>query len=133
VLSDVGSHRLPPHDLLAERSVLAAVLIGGSDSLAHVTDAGLTPEAFYRPAHADVFAAMLDLAAGGGEIDVVTVADHLERDRLLDAAGGRTGLMDLASTSTASPTLARARLPSLATAADRARKSKRERSRSCRR
>jgi replicative DNA helicase len=63
--------RTPPHDLDAETAVLGAVLVSPR-VLADITS--LTASDFYRPTHADAYAAILQLHAQGEPIDVVSVA-----------------------------------------------------------
>ncbi len=45
-------------------------------------------EDFYRESHRHVFRAMLNLAERGDALDVVTMADYLSAEGLLDAVGG---------------------------------------------
>jgi hypothetical protein len=62
-----------------------------------VTDVAVLvqPEDFYRPAHAHIYGAITDIVADGGRADTVTVGDHLDSRKLLDAIGGRPTLTDL--------------------------------------
>lgn len=57
----------------------------------------LSPSDFYRPAHAHVFEAILELHQGGFEVDERTVADVLTRKRLLDDVGGLAGIVEFTS------------------------------------
>ena len=50
---------------------------------------------FYRPAHQHVFDAITSLYGAGDEADVVTVADLLDRNDLLQGMGGSAMLLDL--------------------------------------
>ena len=67
--------RIPPYDLDAERAVLGAMLY--SPAAAAVVAAGITPDVFYAPRHADIAGAVLARADRGDDIDPVTVAAHL--------------------------------------------------------
>lgn len=69
------SVRQPPHDLHAEEALIGAVLL--SRSVMHDARWAVGAEDFYKPAHQTIWAAMVDLAASGHGIDVVTVLDHL--------------------------------------------------------
>jgi len=91
----------PRSDLTAEQSVLGAVLLDPA-VLAEVRSL-VRPEAFYSPAHAHVFAAMLEVADRGEPVDVVTVSDELARRERLNAVGG---LQYLGSLTDATPTTA---------------------------
>src|SRR5262245_28738304 len=87
--------RLPPQSIEAEQSVLGSILID-RDAVIEVADF-LRPEDFYRQAHGRVFAAMLDLSERREPIDVVTVAEALERTGDLESIGGRAYLGTLSN------------------------------------
>src|SRR3954449_572207 len=86
----------PPQNLEAEQSVLGAVLLSDTALPALIIDERLHPEDFYRAAHGLVFAAMLTLHARNDGIDTVLVADQLESEGKLEAAGGRAAIDVLA-------------------------------------
>ena len=71
--------RLPPQSIEAEQSVLGSILID-RDAVIEVAEF-LKPEDFYRQAHAKIYAVILDLFERREPIDIVTVAEALERDR----------------------------------------------------
>jgi replicative DNA helicase len=85
--------RLPPQSLDAEQAVLGSILID-RDAIIEVS-AFLSPDDFYRQAHGRIYAAMLDLSQRGEPIDIVTVAEALERSGELEAAGGAAYLSQL--------------------------------------
>ncbi len=87
--------RLPPQSLEAEQSVLGAVLID-REAIIEVAEF-LRPEDFYRQAHGMIYRAMLDLFERREPVDIVTVAETLERSSDLDAAGGRSYLSELSN------------------------------------
>ena len=95
--SDSGSGsrplRVPPHNLVAEESLLGAMLLS-RDAIADVLET-VTAEHFYRPAHARVFEAVHSLYSAGDPADPVTVSEVLERDGALEAIGGLDGLLSL--------------------------------------
>ncbi|MGB8020704.1 MAG: DnaB-like helicase N-terminal domain-containing protein, partial [Candidatus Nanopelagicales bacterium] len=72
-----GFDRTPPADLAAEQAVLGAMLLS-KDAIADVVES-LKLEDFYRPAHATVFGAILDLYGRGEPADAVMVAGELTR------------------------------------------------------
>ena len=77
--------RLPPQSLEAEQSVLGAILID-RDAVVEVAEF-LRPEDFYRQANGRIYAAILDLFERREPIDIVTVAEALERREDLEAVG----------------------------------------------
>jgi replicative DNA helicase len=88
--------RQPPQDLAAEQSVLGGMLLS-KDAIADVLEK-LRPGDFYRPAHQNVYDAVLDLYGRGEPADAVTVAAELDRRGLLRRIGGAPYLHTLIST-----------------------------------
>ena len=88
-------HRVPPHNLQAEQSLLGAMLLSRDAIAAAVEtcDAG----DFYKPAHAHVFDAITSLYSQGEPADPLTVSDVLSRAGLLDSTGGVPALVSLQS------------------------------------
>jgi replicative DNA helicase len=87
--------RLPPQSIEAEQSVLGSILID-RDTIIEVADF-LKPEDFYRQAHGRIYAVMMDLSERREPVDVVTVAEALERTGDLEAIGGRSYLGTLSN------------------------------------
>lgn len=88
--------RQPPQDLAAEQSVLGGMLLS-KDAIADVLEK-LRPGDFYRPAHQNVYDAILDLYGRGEPADAVTVGAELDRRGLLRRIGGLPYLHTLIST-----------------------------------
>ena len=88
--------RQPPQDLAAEQSVLGGMLLS-KDAIADVLER-LRPGDFYRPAHQNVYDAILDLYGRGEPADAVTVAAELDRRGMLRRIGGAPYLHTLIST-----------------------------------
>ena len=86
--------RVPPHNLAAEESLLGALLLS-RDVVGQVAELGLHVEHFYKPSHQHVYTAIRGLMASGQPVDIVTVADELRRNGLLDEIGGAQVLFDL--------------------------------------
>jgi replicative DNA helicase len=86
--------RVPPHNLDAEESLLGALLLS-RDVVGNVAELGLQVDHFYKPAHQHIYAAVRGLMATGQPVDVITVADDLRRNGLLDEIGGAQALLDL--------------------------------------
>src|SRR6202451_2966074 len=77
--------RQPPQDMAAEQSVLGGMLLS-KDAIADVLER-LRPGDFYRPAHQNIYDAILDLYGRGEPADAVTVAAELDRRGLLGRIG----------------------------------------------
>ena len=88
--------RQPPQDMAAEQSVLGGMLLS-KDAIADVLEK-LRPGDFYRPAHQNVYDAILDLYGRGEPADAVTVSAELDRRGLLKRIGGAPYLHTLIST-----------------------------------
>ena len=89
-----ASPHLPPHNLEAEQSVLGAMLVN-PNALTAVTEV-LTAEDFYRDTHRLIYRGVLTLFERGEEVDVVTLSAQLEREGMLERAGGREFVHTLA-------------------------------------
>jgi replicative DNA helicase len=76
----------PPQDIPSEQSVLGAVLLSyrALDEVAGV----LTAEDFYRPAHGQIWAAVVSLWTAREPVDAVTVSVELDRRGELLRIGG---------------------------------------------
>jgi replicative DNA helicase len=88
-----GTGRVPPSDLVAEASLLGAMLLS-KDAIA-IASERLRADDFYKPAHAHIYDAITSLNGAGEPADPVTVADELKRAGLLDAIGGPAILVGL--------------------------------------
>lgn len=87
--------RTPPQDMAAEQSVLGGMLLS-KDAIADVIEI-LRSADFYRPNHATVFDAVLDLYGRGEPADAVTVAAALQGAGTLARVGGAAYLHTLIS------------------------------------
>lgn len=88
--------RQPPQDQAAEQSVLGGMLMS-KDAVADVLET-LTSADFYKPAHALIFDAILDLYSRGEPADTVTVSAELEKAGTLGRVGGAVYLHTLMAT-----------------------------------
>lgn len=70
--------RIPPHDDVAEQSVLGAILID-KDAMVDVAEF-LRPHHFYKDANAQVYSAMMELYELHEPIDVVTLTAQLKKN-----------------------------------------------------
>lgn len=87
--------KIPPHDIDAEKSVLAAILID-KDAIIKASEI-LKPESFYSKAHQAIFEAMLELYDKRMTIDVITLKDQLTKDKKIRTAGGVSGISQLSN------------------------------------
>lgn len=86
--------RIPPHNLVAEESLLGAMLLS-REAIASALEVGLSSADFYKPSHGHVFDAVTTLYAQGDPADPVTVAEVLHRAGLIEAIGGPGTLISL--------------------------------------
>jgi len=87
---------IPPHDDLAEQSVLGAILLD-KDAVVDVAEF-LRPQHFYNEKYGDIFSAMLVLFEAHEPIDTVTVSSELKKLGALSKVGGASALSDLLGT-----------------------------------
>jgi replicative DNA helicase len=92
--STAGDHRVPPHDLEAEKAVLSALLLD-NDAI-HSVYTEVIPEDFYHPAHRQLYRSMLNLQDSNQPVDLHTLADYLNSQKTLDAIGGPVFLAEIA-------------------------------------
>lgn len=96
--------RVPPHDLVAEESLLGAMLLQ-SDAISVATEL-LSADDFYKPANGQIFGAISRLYESGQPADAVTVADELTRAGLTSIGADPAALVALiANTPSASNAL----------------------------
>lgn len=77
----------------AEKSVLGSMML--SAEAVDLASEALSTEDFYIPKHRQIFAAMLDINARNGAVDVVTLLEELERRGTADSSGGIEYLTEL--------------------------------------
>jgi replicative DNA helicase len=85
--------QLPPHDIQAEESVVASLLIDG-EAIYKVAPL-LTPRDFFREANARAYEACCAVWERNETINQVTVAHELDRRGFLEEVGGLTYLSEL--------------------------------------
>ena len=88
-----ASDRTPPQDMAAEQCVLGAMMMS-KDAIADVVEA-LRGGDFYRPAHEQIYDAIIDLYGRGEPADAVTVSAELGKRGELLRIGGAPYLHDL--------------------------------------
>lgn len=84
---------LPPHDLQAEQSILAAAMQDKFSLHAILTQVG--EQSFYLGKHRIIFSAITELFAAGEPVELLTVIDKLKKQHKLEKAGGITAITSL--------------------------------------
>lgn len=92
-MSESDITTLPPQDIEAEQSVLGAIIF----EYEAMSNSELVPEDFYRPAHIEIYKAMMSLQKTNEAIDIITLTDALRRSNAIDKAGGIAYLSQLAN------------------------------------
>ena len=97
-ISAKAIEKLPPQNIEAEKSLLGALLL---DKNAAMKITGLIQaDDFYRDNHSAIFASMLKLFDNRCPIDLVTLTDQLEKNKMLDKIGGASYIATLANSVT---------------------------------
>ena len=85
--------KLPPQNIEAEQSLIGAILID-KDAIIKIADM-LSPNDFYREAHAALYGTILELFEKKEAIDILSLTSRLEEKKKLEAIGGRSYLVTL--------------------------------------
>ncbi len=93
---DISDHKLPPHNVEAEQSVLSAIF-KSSNALPKALEIIQTDD-FYRGPHQKIFKAMVDLFEINEPADLLTLSDRLRKNGDLEAIGGVEYLSQLEET-----------------------------------
>lgn len=85
--------KIPPQAVDLEEVVLGAMMIDkkGVDEVVDI----LSPEAFYKEAHSNIFEAIYFLFESGEPVDLLTVSSQLKKEKKLEAVGGDYYLVQL--------------------------------------
>src|SRR6201997_3204102 len=89
---DINLERGLPASIEAERSILGAILL---DNGLYDQAAPLKPDDFSLDAHRRIFARMSDLQTMGRPVDMITLAEELDRRKEVEAVGGVAYLSSL--------------------------------------
>ncbi len=88
--------KLPPHNIDAEKGTLGGILMD-NELMYYYDGLGLAPEDFYHKEHFYIYQWVKKLRWSRKTIDVVTLADQLTKDAVLDTIGGTDYLYELSS------------------------------------
>ncbi|QBI56714.1 replicative DNA helicase [Streptomonospora litoralis] len=81
-----GFERTPPHDIMAEQSVLGGMLLS-KEAITQVVEIVRSAD-FYRPAHQTVFDVAVDLFSRGEPVDAISVNAELTKRGEIARVGG---------------------------------------------
>ncbi len=90
---EINIDRMPPQAIEAEMAVLGSMLLE-NEAVSKAIEL-LDETAFYRTAHQKIFQASVKLFEKQNKVDMLTVADELEKMSSLDDAGGAYYLTEL--------------------------------------
>ncbi len=93
--SNKDSGRVPPQDIVAEKSLLGAIIIS-NDMLPEVLTV-IKPRDFYEQRHRDIFQAILDLYDQHKPVDLLTLTAELKSQKKLKEVGGAPYLTELSN------------------------------------
>ena len=86
--------RIPPQNQAAERAVLGAMLLD-EDAIGAVIES-LDSSFFYDASHQKIFEGIVKLYGDRKNVDIITLADRLKSDGVLESVGGAAFLAELA-------------------------------------
>ncbi|GDX11642.1 replicative DNA helicase [Verrucomicrobiota bacterium] len=93
-MSFTDFHRESPQAPDAEKGVLSSCLLHPA-CLDMLAEQGMEQDAFYIPAHGELYIAMQRLRSTGKALDFITIAQHLRDHNKLDQIGGPAALNEL--------------------------------------
>lgn len=94
-MEEIKNMRIPPHSIEAEQSVLGSMIMDHDAVI--VASEILIASDFYRPDHAQIYAAIMELYTSGNPIDLITIQDKLVQKGVLEQVGGLSYIAELAS------------------------------------
>lgn len=94
-MEEMQNMRIPPNSVEAEQSVLGAIIMDHEAVV--VASEILRPDDFYRPDHAQIFAAIMELYTSSSPIDLITIQDKLVQRGILEQVGGLSYIAELAN------------------------------------
>jgi replicative DNA helicase len=91
--------RVPPQSLEAERALLGSLLL--KPEAIHDVGDTIRPDSFYAEKHRIIYEVMRELVERGEPIDLLSLGQRLEDRSMLERAGGRSYLAELAASAPA--------------------------------
>lgn len=93
--SNDAAGRVPPQDIVAEKSLLGAIMI--SDTILPEILTIIKPRDFYEKRHQIIFQAIIDLYDQHKPVDLLTLTNELKKQKLLKEIGGAPYLTELSN------------------------------------
>ena len=92
--NELNRVKTPPHSIEAEQSVLGALMVDNSqwDNVSEI----LMPDDFFRNEHRQLYRMMIKLSESSSPLDVITMGETLEKEKLLESTGGMSYLTEIA-------------------------------------
>jgi len=92
--SELNLIKKPPHSIEAEQSVLGALMVDNHqwDNVSEI----LVPDDFFRNEHRQLYRMMMKLSESNSPLDIITLGETLEKEKLLESTGGMEYLSELA-------------------------------------
>lgn len=88
------AHRSLPQSIEAEKALLSSALLSPREVITECAEK-ITEDAFYSPAHTDVYRVLVEMWSANQPIDVITLTNRLRDLSLLDAVGGPGAVTEL--------------------------------------
>ncbi|MDH7498943.1 MAG: DnaB-like helicase N-terminal domain-containing protein, partial [candidate division NC10 bacterium] len=89
-MKNIELEKIPPQNVEAEVAVLGGILL--ENEAIHRTIEALGKNDFYREAHRKIYQACLDLFERNEPIDLITLANELQKRKELEEVGGASYL-----------------------------------------
>lgn len=87
--------RIQPQNLDVEEIVLACILL--DKNAVYETVGKLKPEHFYAERNAIIYQAVIELNQKTSPVDMITISDHLRKNKTLDQIGGVVALAEISN------------------------------------
>jgi replicative DNA helicase len=89
----IGAMQLPPQNVPIEREVIGAMILDNSIIGEIMVD--LLPDDFFRDSHQAICRAIYAMHDAGQPVDILTLADHMERASTLASVGGISAIEEI--------------------------------------
>jgi replicative DNA helicase len=96
-MAQAPTSHIPPQNIEAEESVLGAMLVAEPTITKVVDEVKLNAEDFYLDKHGVIFRCIYDLYEASRSVDELTVSEALVQHNLLEEAGGKHYVSELAA------------------------------------
>ncbi len=93
-MEERNSGKEMPHDLLAEKSFIASLIIDNG-SFEEIVDINISPDDFYHSTYSIIYSAIYELALAGYPFDIVSLCSKLNDLGKLERIGGRSYIAEL--------------------------------------